>query len=47
MDKVLITGVAGFAGSYVASRFLQEGYRVIGVDDLRRVFETTLRQNAR
>ena len=34
MDKVLITGVAGFAGSYVASRFLQEGYRVIGVDDL-------------
>ena len=34
MDRVLITGVAGFAGSYVASRFLQEGYRVIGVDDL-------------
>ena len=34
MDKVLITGVAGFAGSHVASRFLQEGYRVIGVDDL-------------
>ena len=34
MDRVLITGVAGFAGSYVAARFLQEGYRVIGVDDL-------------
>lgn len=34
MDKVLITGVAGFIGSHVASRFIQEGYRVIGVDDL-------------
>ena len=34
MDKVLITGVAGFIGSHVASRFLQEGYQVIGVDDL-------------
>jgi UDP-glucose 4-epimerase len=34
MNRVLITGVAGFAGSHVASRFLQEGYRVIGVDDL-------------
>lgn len=34
MKKVLVTGVAGFIGSYVASRFLQEGYVVVGVDDL-------------
>jgi UDP-glucose 4-epimerase len=34
MKKILVTGVAGFIGSYVASRFLQEGYAVIGVDDL-------------
>jgi UDP-glucose 4-epimerase len=34
MAKVLITGVAGFIGSNVASRFLQEGYSVAGVDDL-------------
>lgn len=34
MNKVLITGVAGFIGSRVASRFMQQGYRVIGVDDL-------------
>ena len=32
--KVLITGVAGFIGSHVATRFLTEGYNVIGVDDL-------------
>lgn len=34
MQKILITGVAGFIGSYVASRFIKEGYEVIGVDDL-------------
>ena len=34
MESVLITGVAGFIGSHVARRFLSEGYRVIGVDDL-------------
>lgn len=34
MKKILITGVAGFIGANVARRFLAEGYRVIGVDDL-------------
>lgn len=34
MKKVLITGVAGFIGSHVARRFIDEGYRVVGVDDL-------------
>jgi UDP-glucose 4-epimerase len=34
MGKILITGVGGFIGSYVASRFLHEGYLVVGVDDL-------------
>jgi UDP-glucose 4-epimerase len=34
MERILITGVAGFIGSHVASRFLHEGYSVVGVDDL-------------
>jgi UDP-glucose 4-epimerase len=35
LEQILITGVAGFIGSHVARRFLREdGYRVIGVDDL-------------
>jgi UDP-glucose 4-epimerase len=34
MKKILITGVAGFIGSHVASRFLKEGYHIVGVDDL-------------
>ncbi len=31
---VLITGVAGFIGSNLAERLVQEGYRVIGIDNL-------------
>lgn len=31
---VLITGAAGFLGSHLCDRFMKEGYRVIGVDDL-------------
>lgn len=32
--KVLITGVAGFIGSKIASKFVMMGYEVIGIDDL-------------
>lgn len=34
MEKILITGVAGFIGSAVANKFLDEGYEVVGVDNL-------------
>lgn len=33
MDKILITGVAGFIAAHVARRFLREGFQVVGVDD--------------
>ncbi|MCR9182165.1 MAG: SDR family oxidoreductase [Flavobacteriaceae bacterium] len=32
--NVLITGAAGFLGSHLCDRFLKEGYRVIGMDNL-------------
>jgi len=32
--SVLITGAAGFLGSHLSDRFLAEGYRVIGMDNL-------------
>ena len=34
MERILITGAAGFLGSHLADRFLLEGYHVIGVDNL-------------
>jgi UDP-glucose 4-epimerase len=34
LDKVLITGGAGFIGSHLVDRMLQEGFEVIVVDDL-------------
>lgn len=34
MKKVLITGVAGFVGSHLTDRCLDEGWSVLGIDDL-------------
>lgn len=34
MPRVVITGVAGFLGSHLADRFLEEGYEVVGIDNL-------------
>jgi dTDP-glucose 4,6-dehydratase len=33
MERVLITGVAGFLGSHLADKFLNEGFEVIGMDN--------------
>lgn len=34
MEKVLITGAAGFLGSHLCDRFLKEGFYVYGMDNL-------------
>lgn len=34
MQRVLITGAAGFIGSHLAERYLEEGAAVYGIDDL-------------
>lgn len=34
MKTILITGAAGFLGSHLSDRFIKEGYRVIGMDNL-------------
>ena len=32
--KILITGGAGFIGSHLAERLLEEGHQVVAIDDL-------------
>ena len=34
MKKILITGAAGFLGSHLCDRFIKEGYKVVGMDNL-------------
>jgi len=34
MKKVLITGAAGFLGSHLCDKFIKEGFKVIGMDNL-------------
>ena len=34
MKKILITGAAGFLGSHLCDRFIAEGFKVIGMDNL-------------
>ena len=34
MKKVLITGAAGFLGSHLCDRFINEGFYVIAMDNL-------------
>lgn len=34
MKTIIITGAAGFIGSHLCDKFLSEGFRVVGIDDL-------------
>jgi len=44
MSKILITGVAGFIGSALALRLLENGSEVIGLDNLNDYYEVTLKE---
>ncbi|MFM8916197.1 MAG: UDP-glucuronic acid decarboxylase family protein [Bacteroidota bacterium] len=33
-NRILITGAAGFLGSHLCDRFIREGYKVVGMDNL-------------
>ena len=42
--KVLVTGTAGFIGSYVAERLLDRGDEVVGFDNLNDYYDVTLKK---
>ena len=45
--KVLLTGGAGFIGSHIADRLLEEGWKVVVVDNLSTGYERNLNPNVK
>ncbi len=45
INKVLITGAAGFIGYHLASRLLKEGRNVVGVDNLNDYYDPALKRD--
>jgi UDP-glucuronate 4-epimerase len=44
MPTVLITGTAGFVGLFAAQRFLQDGYKVVGLDCMSDYYDVALKE---
>ena len=43
-NKVFITGVAGFIGSFVSRKFLENGFKVLGIDNLNDYYDVDLKK---
>lgn len=45
MDKILITGAAGFIGFHLARRLCMDGRTVVGIDNLNDYYDVTLKED--
>ncbi len=43
--RILITGIAGFIGFHLGKRLLEDGYFVIGIDNLNPYYDVTLKES--
>lgn len=43
MDKILITGAAGFIGFHLSKSLLDDGYEILGVDNINDYYDTNLK----
>ena len=44
-NKILVTGAAGFIGYHVCKNLLEEGYNVIGIDNLNSYYDPKLKKS--
>lgn len=44
-NKILITGCAGFIGFHLSKRLLQEGYSIVGIDNLNDYYDVELKHS--
>ena len=44
MKTILVTGAAGFIGYSASKKLLEQGYEVIGIDNVNDYYETTLKR---
>ena len=42
--KILVTGTAGFIGFFTAKKLLEEGYTVIGIDNVNDYYDVNLKE---
>jgi len=43
MKRILVTGAAGFIGSYIVARFAEKGHEVIGLDNINSYYDPALK----
>ncbi len=44
MQKILVTGAAGFIGFHLATRLCAMGHEVLGIDNMNDYYDVTLKQ---
>ena len=43
-SKILITGAAGFIGYHLCKSLIEDGYKVLGIDNLNDYYDTNLKK---